>query len=58
MMENKKSFYGDVDNVRTYDVIARAKYMEKRQFRLSLFAIQRKTFTYKIVFWCIEVNNL
>lgn len=41
MMENKKSFYGDVDNVRTYDVIARAKYMEKRQFRLSLFAIQR-----------------
>lgn len=41
MMENKKSIYGDVENAKTYDVIARAKYMEKRQFRLSLFAIQR-----------------
>lgn len=44
MMENKKSIYGDVENARTYDVIVRAKYMEKRQLRLSLFHIEKKIY--------------
>jgi hypothetical protein len=41
MIENKKSIYGYGENARKYDVIVIAKYMEKRQFRLSLFAMQR-----------------